>query len=409
MIAWFSLRRILVCLAAVATLLALVHSLSSGSAYPRTGSDPEGNAGTMALNNEVLAGSGKNRARFTYTTVTGIFLQSEASTIADGFDYATTDFGLIARAYPTDGSGDHGRTQWQRFTHYVNALNEAAREMQTDDAGAHVYYKVLFMGRHGEGDHNVAEALYGTPAWNCYWAQQDGNGTVVWADAHLTPTGEAQASKANRFWASQLTDQKQPAPQRYYSSPLTRCLQTASITFGGLALPFPFQPTIKEFLREDVSTHTCDRRATRSELHSAFPVATFEDGFAEKDPMWTGISDETPAANDVRSRILLDDIFSSDASTWVSFTSHSGEITSLLRVLGHRTFPLSTGQIIPVLVRAESLPDDKTPSPPSNTEWAKADTCKSPPITSVQGQGCMCSPTGRAANARDNKGVRRGL
>jgi hypothetical protein len=27
-------------------------------------------------------------------------------------------------------------------------------------------YKVLFMGRHGEGFHNAAESYYGTPAWN---------------------------------------------------------------------------------------------------------------------------------------------------------------------------------------------------------------------------------------------------
>jgi hypothetical protein len=29
-----------------------------------------------------------------------------------------------------------------------------------------VQYKVLYMGRHGEGYHNVAEAFYGTPAWD---------------------------------------------------------------------------------------------------------------------------------------------------------------------------------------------------------------------------------------------------
>jgi hypothetical protein len=29
-----------------------------------------------------------------------------------------------------------------------------------------IQYKVLFMGRHGEGWHNAAESFYGTPAWN---------------------------------------------------------------------------------------------------------------------------------------------------------------------------------------------------------------------------------------------------
>lgn len=31
-----------------------------------------------------------------------------------------------------------------------------------------VQYKVLFMGRHGEGVHNVAEAFYGTEAWDVF-------------------------------------------------------------------------------------------------------------------------------------------------------------------------------------------------------------------------------------------------
>jgi hypothetical protein len=36
----------------------------------------------------------------------------------------------------------------------------------------------------------------------------------------------------------------------------------------------------------------------------------------------------------------------------VSLTSHSGAIASKLRVLGHRDFPLPTGGMIPVLVKA---------------------------------------------------------
>ena len=34
------------------------------------------------------------------------------------------------------------------------------------DADLDTVYKVLFMGRHGEGFHNAAESYYGTPAWN---------------------------------------------------------------------------------------------------------------------------------------------------------------------------------------------------------------------------------------------------
>ena len=109
-------------------------------------------------------------------------------------------------------------------------------------------YKVVFAGRHGQGDHNVAEATYGTAAWDCYWSLLEGNGTVVWADAHLTPLGESQALVANSFWKISLESAGIPAPQTYYTSPLARCLQTAKLTFDNLPLPKqqPFIPTIKE-------------------------------------------------------------------------------------------------------------------------------------------------------------------
>lgn len=67
---------------------------------------------------------------------------------------------MINRTYETDSDYDpHGRKpQWQRFEHYVKVLNAKAPK--------NVEYKVLYMGRHGEGYHNVAESYYGTPAWD---------------------------------------------------------------------------------------------------------------------------------------------------------------------------------------------------------------------------------------------------
>ena len=66
------------------------------------------------------------------------------------------NFGLINQTY--SGSATGNATQWQRFAQVVDALNANA-ELNTA-------YKVLFMGRHGEGYHNAAESYYGTPAWN---------------------------------------------------------------------------------------------------------------------------------------------------------------------------------------------------------------------------------------------------
>lgn len=54
----------------------------------------------------------------------------------------------------------------------------------------------------------------------------------------------------------------------------------------------------------------------------------------------------------------LTDIFASDNGSWISITSHSGEICTLLFVLNHRDFRLSTGQTIPVPIRAEYIHEE---------------------------------------------------
>lgn len=248
------------------------------------------------------------------------------------------------------------------------------------------------MGRHGEGYHNAAETFYGTPAWNCYWSLVNGNSTANWADPEITELGIEQALIANTFWNQSIDVAKIPVPQSYYTSPMQRCLATANLTFSGLNLPsqYPFVPIIKEFLREGISLHTCDRRRNKTYIHSTFPDYPFEEGFAETDPYWTGITGETPAAQDIRSKTFLDDIFTNDGSTYVSITSHSGEIASLLRALGHRVFSLRTGAVIPVLVRAETISESKSTSTPSFTI---SPHCTAPPVTSassVSNRGCVC-------------------
>ena len=78
----------------------------------------------------------------------------------------------------------------------------------------------------------------------CYWSELDGNGTFVWADAKVTPNGVAQAEIAHNFWVSQVASQKQSIPESFYTSPLSRCLETAKLTFEGLVTPF--KPLIKD-------------------------------------------------------------------------------------------------------------------------------------------------------------------
>ncbi|KAL9051396.1 MAG: hypothetical protein Q9162_006050 [Coniocarpon cinnabarinum] len=329
----------------------------------------------MALNGPV-------EAQYQYSTVSGYFLQDENSTDSSTFDYAATNFGLINQTYPDlpPSTSPDAPSQWQQFAAEIQRL-----QSQCD---ADISYKVLFMGRHGEGYHNTAESYYGTPAWNCYWSLIDGNGTTVWSDAQLTPTGVAQAQTANNLWTHLIKTQNIPTPNSFYVSPLTRCLQTANVTWDGVPLPpsQPFIPTVKELFRESISLHTCDRRSSKTYIAAGFPSYKFEPGFAETDQLWSGVLAETDAARDVRSQKVLDQIFAApETGTYVSITSHSGEIASILRVLGHRTFGLSTGAVIPVVVRAE-----KKKRQVMSQSWTASAHCTTPPVSSVSGGACVC-------------------
>ncbi|KAL8862660.1 MAG: hypothetical protein Q9178_001158 [Gyalolechia marmorata] len=258
---------------------------------------------------------------FTYRTITGYFLQDELSTVAESFDFISKNFGLLEKNYQTEGvHPGEGKTQWQRFEQEVARLNH--------EAPSGTFYKR-------------------------YWAAQEGDSTSTWVDPHLTDTGIQQAKTVHAFWTHQFAVAKTPAPEKYYCSPLYRCLETANLTFTGLDLPAdrPYKPVVKELLREANGIHTCDRRSPKSTLQHAFPNFIFEPSMTEQDELWSATQRETNEELDTRMKMLLDDVFGQDGvGKFISLTSHSGAICSLLRVLGHREFRLVTGGVIPVLV-----------------------------------------------------------
>jgi hypothetical protein len=47
--------------------------------------------------------------------------------------------------------------------------------------------------------------------------------------------------------------------------------------------------------------------------------------------LWKPLMGEVPTDQDIRSRTVLNDVFSHDDSAWISITSHSGELASVLR------------------------------------------------------------------------------
>ncbi|KAH7919281.1 phosphoglycerate mutase-like protein [Leucogyrophana mollusca] len=253
-----------------------------------------------------------------YETVTGFFVQDNTK-----FVELPAHFGLI----------DDSSTRWSTFSKRIDHLNAIA------DPGT--CYKVLFLGRHGEGFHNVGQAKHGTKAWDDYWSKLNGDGELVWGpDPELTATGEGQGRMAHAAWATELPFGI-PLPENLYCSPLTRAIRTNILTFEGLIDAVGPKTVVLENLREENGVHTCDKRRTLTYIKDAFPQLAVEDGFTEDDELWKPHVRETHAELDTRAKAMLDNVFGHSKGQCISITAHGGIIGAILRVVGHPNHQLS--------------------------------------------------------------------
>ncbi|EIN12161.1 phosphoglycerate mutase [Punctularia strigosozonata HHB-11173 SS5] len=228
----------------------------------------------------------------------------------------------------------------ERWTTFVGRIGELQAQAEGEGAGV----KVFWLGRHGEGYHNVGEAKYGTKAWDDYYSKLNGDGEITWGpDPELTPLGESQARAAHDLWQTEVTA-GMPLPDSLYCSPLTRALRTNQITFDGVVDRSERRTTVVEYCREENGEHTCDRRRTRSYIRATFPSFEIEDGMTEEDELWDPVVRETKAQVDARARAVIGRVFGKDgAETYVSITAHGGWINAFLRVVGHAPVRLPTG------------------------------------------------------------------
>jgi hypothetical protein len=156
---------------------------------------------------------------------------------------------------------------------------------------------------------------------------------------------------------------------------------------------------VKELLREGIDIHTCDSRSNLTYIKASFPAYTIEPGFTEFDLLFRQSTSETTTAQNLRSKTILDQLFSTDGNTVLSLTTHSREGASLLAVLGHIPFSLATGAVIPVLVEAVTNSGSATVT--TVLPYTSQIVCNAPPVTSQSTGTCVCSsgstiPTGQA-------------
>ncbi|KAH7887396.1 histidine phosphatase superfamily [Phlebopus sp. FC_14] len=268
-----------------------------------------------------------------YETVTGYFVQDDPRNAVPTIPQLPPRFGLV----------DESPARWDKFKGLIERLNL--------DAPSNIRYKVFFLGRHGQGVHNVAEAKYGTKA--CM-GRQYGDDELTWGpDPELTDLGEEQAKSALAVWKAELAFGI-PLPDKLYSSPLTRAIRTNQITFFEGLIKDGRKATIVENMREENGVHTCDMRRTRSYIQERFPEYQLEHGFTEEDGLWKADVRENPQDIERRAARVLDMIFENDQEQFICITSHGGFIGAFLRVSGHRSWPLQTGGVIPVVIKAST-------------------------------------------------------
>ncbi|KAN0097125.1 Histidine phosphatase superfamily [Tylopilus felleus] len=258
-----------------------------------------------------------------YTTLRGLFLQDDPESEEDTIP---ARFGLK----------DEGDDRWVKFKREIEQLNASAP--------SGTQYKVVFLGRHGQGYHNVAME-------NC-WTKLNGDGELVWGpDPELTLLGVEQAKDASRAWKTEL-EYGIPLPEKLYSSAMRRAIKTNQVTFEGFLRP-GLKTTVVENARERIGVSTCDKRRKKSEIAIDFPDYPFEPGFTEEDDVWSPELRETFEEIDIRAKKILDMIFDNEEEQFISITSHHRFIDAFLRVCEHRPWALPTGGVLPIILRAD--------------------------------------------------------
>ncbi|KAK4689916.1 hypothetical protein P7C73_g203, partial [Tremellales sp. Uapishka_1] len=190
--------------------------------------------------------------------------------------------------------------------------------------------------------------------WEAKWAMMYTDGEIVWGpDPELTPLGVSQAQAVQSTWKKEgpLGAPITKAEMRWFVSPLTRTGQTMQNSWGEMLAGVP---QVWEDFREVYGSHTCDQRSSKTYIEKRFPSFEIEEGFAENDELWKADERETDQHMQFRSRRAMDRLFGPEGAeeTYISITGHSAIFGQLLVVLGHQPYPLETGEMIPVAVKA---------------------------------------------------------
>ncbi|CCD26223.1 phosphoglycerate mutase family protein NDAI_0H00490 [Naumovozyma dairenensis CBS 421] len=241
-------------------------------------------------------------------------------------------------------------------------------------------YKLLIIGRHGQGYHNAATIRYGWNEWDKYWSMLQGDEFSNWVDSKLTPLGERQVQIIGETVLLPMIKQLGFLPHVFFSSPLRRCLETFIGSWGVVFGSYMGNDTnndgstrkhvnveILENLRETLGKYTCNERVDRSVLlkeYQNFEMGNnnsslclkLDNDYPEVDRLWVTYPRESRSELDERIHKVLIELFSkiTDEQRLISITCHAHVINSILRNLNHPPIlNLETGKIVCTVVQVK--------------------------------------------------------
>lgn len=283
--------------------------------------------------------------KWKFEVVPGFFVQSDPKTDDLNFKYTEHNLGRLL--------------SWKEIKQKLADLNANANNNEC--------YKLIFCCRHGQGYHNYIVDKYGIDQWWEKWNVLGRDGDIVYGpDAMLTELGINQAKENHAVWEKEINEHGAPVPAKFYVSPLQRSLWTLVYTWEGLR-PYTNKAIVTENLRETIGQNLCDKRSSKTVIAERFAKYgfVFEDGFEEEDILH-GPNRETAEDQSIRVNRFCQSMFDEDwdhssdkvdkekaiDNSIICTTSHAGTIRLFIIVFGHRRFTISTGGMVPIVVKA---------------------------------------------------------
>nr|QOL01232.1 putative extracellular protein TR9_040 [Trebouxia lynnae] len=240
--------------------------------------------------------------------------------------------------------------------------------------------KLLFLIRHGQAWSNYLEEVLGPDLWygvvsKCGFTTGNGTDYQIF-DAELTDVGQAQAENLHTLLASNSSFKTVTGglPTRAVVSPLSRCLDTASIVLADMQLT---NVNTEELIRETLGSDTCDARRSVSDppgggkpetgpcafdrgLKSKYPTYDFpvlgkdktELGLlTDDDHLWKKNKREKQKDQIKRAETFLETLFNNAEEQVIFVVTHSGFIRSLLLAVDREPYRPKNAEVVPALIR----------------------------------------------------------